>query len=207
MTLLLSCPAGAIYLSSYDFAKDNLQMLDLNPVLFHLSCGALAEGTASILFTPMDVLKQKLQVQPKAKTFAIVKDLYRTHGLNGFYKGYAWTQAVFIPFSAIYFASYERFKSAWIFYSKSTNHDFTSNFICAFSASAIASGLTSPIDVIKTRLQIDTRKSAKQVISHLYYNEGGLRAFSKGLLARVLWASPSMSLSIALWEMGKRMVE
>ena len=165
--------------------------------------GAGAEGIASILFTPMDVLKQKMQTGSSSNdTISTVKDLYKSHGIYGFYRGYFLTQLVFVPFSAIYFSVYEKSKKV---YSSLIKNEIGlgSSFACSLFAASIASVITNPLDVIKTRIQIRTGVSTTAVIKELYYTQGGLCAFGKGLGARIIWAAPSMSLSVALWEIGK----
>ena len=202
VTLALSCPAGAVYLTSYDVLKSTLTKAypTSNTFLLHSAAGAGAEGIASILFTPMDVLKQKLMtIKRDSSSWKTIVDLYQSHGIRAFYRGYLLTQLVFVPFSAAYFSVYEKSKS---YYTQKAKLDTTAQFACSLFAAAIASTITNPLDVIKCRIQILTNVSTRQVIRDLY-KEAGVKAFAKGLTARIIWAAPSMSLSVAIWEFGK----
>lgn len=206
VTLALSCPAGAVYLTSYDVLKSALTKAypTSNTFLLHSAAGAGAEGIASILFTPMDVLKQKMMtIKKDSSTWKTIVDLYQSHGIRAFYRGFLLTQLVFVPFSATYFSVYEKSKS---YYTQKAILDTPAQFACSFFAAAIASMITNPLDVIKCRIQILTNVSTRQVIRDLY-KEAGVKAFAKGLTARIIWAAPSMSLSVAIWEFGKENFE
>jgi hypothetical protein len=72
------------------------------------------------VFVPVDVIKERLQVQSSSSSsksyqqqvvykssFDALKTIGRTEGLRGVYKGYFATLACFGPFSAIYFMLYD----------------------------------------------------------------------------------------------------
>lgn len=69
-------------------------------------------------------------------------------------------------------------------------------------AGAIASGITCPMDVIKTRLQVedthqkDRYKNILDAITRIFREEG-IRAFGKGMVARILWIAPGTGITIA----------
>jgi solute carrier family 25 iron transporter 28/37 len=42
-----------------------------------------------------------------------------------------------------------------------------------------------------------------EIMKTMYRNEGGLRAFTKGMGARVLWMVPSSSVSMTIYEVLK----
>jgi len=50
--------------------------------------------------------------------------------------------------------------------------------------------LTCPLDVVKTRLQVDrSPNSAFKIISEIIKKEG-ISTFSKGMIPRILWIAP-----------------
>ena len=75
-----------------------------------------AESVACILFVPVDVIKERRQVQANMGTFKYRNDLdairqiLKTEGFRGLYRAYGATVMSFGPFSALYFLFYEKFK-------------------------------------------------------------------------------------------------
>ncbi|RYG56145.1 solute carrier family 25 protein [archaeon] len=110
-----------------------------------------------------------------------VRVIMASEGLRGLYKGYGATLASFGPFSAFYFAFYERFKSAALVHvhgSKHTGGDTSQSIapgdtkeeeaplpllwqvLTASSAGAAASVITNPLDMVKLRLQVQRAAAA-----------------------------------------------
>jgi len=73
----------------------------------------------------------------------------------------------------------------------------------------LAAAITCPLDVIKTRLQVQ-RSTAKNKYknafdaAHRIITEEGFQAFTKGLVARVLWIAPGCAITIAFYEHFKQ---
>jgi solute carrier family 25 S-adenosylmethionine transporter 26 len=112
--------------------------------------------------------------------------IYEKNGLKGFYRGYFVTVLREIPFGIIQYPLYE--------YLKKKKGNKTSPFsysICGAQAGAVAAFLTTPIDVVKTRVMTSndiTLKNAVQVTKNIYNNEGVMKLFS-GVHIRVLYIS------------------
>ncbi|CAB9504729.1 Mitochondrial aspartate-glutamate transporter AGC1 [Seminavis robusta] len=190
-------PGTVTYLCTYEFAKDSLSSAmkgqddssynnndQGGDFLIHFSAGMIAETIACIIYVPVDVIKERLQVQHAASSsnnsassnyqgsYDALKKIAKTEGLSGIYKGYAATLASFGPFSALYFMFYERFKSETRFYlfdpqriQPKTTIDkkeipFPWLVLCSSSAGGLASWLTSPLDMAKLRLQVQRGENA-----------------------------------------------
>jgi len=139
------------------------------------------------LLLPLDIVKLRLQVTESAKpwrrfrSFRILGGIVKYEGLRGLYQG--WTPAVLG--SAIswggYFYFYEGFKRKLVDYRLSKKEDTISsqqpttstvssaevltsvdNFILACTAGAVMVALTNPVWLIKTRMQLQMRKSSEQ---------------------------------------------
>lgn len=131
----------------------------------------------------------------------IVKNL----GLVGLYKGASACLLRDVPFSAIYFPTYNHLKRD--FFGESATKKL--GVLHLLSAGAIAgmpaAYLTTPCDVIKTRLQVEARKGETKYTSLRHcaktiYQEEGFRAFFKGGPARVLRSSPQFGFTLAAYE-------
>lgn len=175
----------------------------------------LREAVACIVYVPVDVIKERLQVQDgrgdtryKGGADALVK-IWRTEGLSGCYRGYGATLMSFGPFSALYFVLYERFKSVSIQLSESQNLSMPFLIGSSASAGALASFLTSPLDLAKLRLQVQRGESISGSATATRYNgiadclqqvyrHGGVRGLFRGAGARVLHFVPATSKSHSL---------
>lgn len=169
-------PATVVYLCSYDIVKERLSNATGTAdgggnFVVHFTSGMTAESISCIVFVPVDVVKERMQVQhplsDKAKTAESVLPNYRNsldalkqiskhEGLTGIYRGYWATLASFGPFSALYFVFFEDFKSRIRNYrAESSTADIPFPWLVTSSAGAgaLASWITSPIDMAKLRLQ------------------------------------------------------
>mmetsp|Transcript_60041 Transcript_60041/g.178009 ORF Transcript_60041/g.178009 Transcript_60041/m.178009 type:complete len:354 (+) Transcript_60041:218-1279(+) len=217
--------------------------------LVHFASGMLAETIVCIIYVPVDVVKERLQVQHQmpaggaapngilqySGSFDALQKILRTEGLSGIYKGYAATLASFGPFSALYFVFYERSK-AWtqgFITSKEKEQDtaeatlgekelhFPHLMACSAGSGALASFLTSPLDMAKLRLQVQRgqRAAAATAVSGSIqpvvdttsyrgmidclkraYCEAGLRGLFRGAGARVLHFTPSTCIMMTCFE-------
>eukprot|EP00842_Homolaphlyctis_polyrhiza_P003131 jgi/Hompol1/3819/HPOL_003365-RA len=247
ITLALSVPGTAVYLAAYDELKRVLSIslaTSQSSLLVHALAGAGAEAVSGLFWTPMEVLKTRLQTNvavasatatatasatasasatatTAASTSELIVDIYRSHGIAGFYRGYLLSQAVFIPYTVVYFITYERLKLAWIrafnpspppslsssSSENATNQDlpFRGYLICASLSGAFAGAVSNVLDVVKTRVQVSTDRPAISIIRDMWVNEGGPMAFTKGMLARIAWVTPSMAISVTVYEILKSM--
>eukprot|EP00026_Physarum_polycephalum_P011440 Phypoly_transcript_11666.p1 GENE.Phypoly_transcript_11666~~Phypoly_transcript_11666.p1 ORF type:complete len:287 (+),score=36.69 Phypoly_transcript_11666:278-1138(+) len=210
--LLFGLPGTMVYLTTYEKTKEKLISRGNSPenAVTHLSAGLVAECVSGLVWTPMSVLTQKLQVDShsgsnlakyKNSTHAI-KVIYGEEGIRGFFRGYFANLSVFGPFSMIYFVVYEKLKShypsSYLYY-----------VLSASIAGALAAAATAPLDVVKTRLQVQSWQSAGHYTSiaealRRMAREEGWRVFSKGLLARVLWIAPSTGINLSIFEIIKK---
>jgi len=182
-----SAPAGCLYFTSYEVSNRFLSArlpTQGGSFLVDFTSGLIAEVCSCVLWVPIDVVKERLQVQStlvrQLPDTALYKGnidaaltIIRTEGLRGIYKGYGATLMSFGPFSAFYFLFYERLKhlsAQLIHHDKSTQRikkslgspivelPFYTIVFCAATSGALASFVTNPLDLAKLRLQIDRRR-------------------------------------------------
>ncbi|KAI7822606.1 mitochondrial carrier domain-containing protein [Gamsiella multidivaricata] len=173
-------------------------------------------STAAVTSIPPKVPAAASKRQAPVGTMDLARRIYRQEGLLGFYRGYFITLGVFVPYSMIYFATYEQLKDmAWrrrhtaIPLSIAKQHEETPPFptivACAAVAAGIAGGVSNIVDVVKTRWQIsvlattEENASAGRIIRHML-RQGGFTSFTRGMGARVLWMIPSVTISMSMFE-------
>lgn len=156
-------------------------------------------------------MKIRLQVQgevaktvegvPRRSAMWIVKNL----GLVGLYKGASACLLRDVPFSAIYFPTYNHLKRDLFGESPTKKLGILQLLTAGAIAGMPAAYLTTPCDVIKTRLQVEARKGETKYTSLRHcaktvYAEEGFRAFFKGGPARILRSSPQFGFTLAAYE-------
>jgi solute carrier family 25 S-adenosylmethionine transporter 26 len=103
---------------------------------------------------------------------------------KGFYRGYTVTLVREIPFGLVQYPLYEYFKK------NNTNKSTLELCLCGAKAGGIAAVLTTPIDVIKTRIMTNdmTINHIVPLIKNIYINEGPSALF-KGVSVRFIYIS------------------
>ncbi|KAK4605963.1 hypothetical protein RGQ29_000303 [Quercus rubra] len=124
------------------------------------SAGASAGAIAATFVCPLDVIKTRLQVHglpPVHKGSIIItslKDILRTEGFKGMYRGLSPTIVALLPNWAVYFTVYEQLKGLLHSHGDSDNQlTIGANMLAAAGAGAATSITTNPLWVVKTRLQ------------------------------------------------------
>lgn len=103
----------------------------------------------------MDIIKQRLQVGIARNLSQAAQDIYKANGTPGFYRGFQMTMFREIPFACIQFPLYEQFKLRFV----ERNSKFASlqASLCGMVAGGIAAAITTPLDVMKTRIMLTTK--------------------------------------------------
>mmetsp|Transcript_13908 Transcript_13908/g.23672 ORF Transcript_13908/g.23672 Transcript_13908/m.23672 type:complete len:331 (-) Transcript_13908:8-1000(-) len=240
VALLGSMPASILYFGSYEFFKRNSlenEYLQKRPFLAYLAGGMFAESVACILFVPVDVIKERRQVQHNLKKYNYTNDIdairqiKQSEGVRGLYRAYGATVMSFGPFSALYFTFYETMKGLFLHRtlwppvaereeeSFKPEIGFFPSMICSMFAGGAASILTNPLDIAKLRLQVQRAGAASSTgVQDFYYKhmvdamfkigrDEGFRALYNGSLARVLYHVPTVAISMSVLERVKPSVK
>ena len=113
-------------------------------------------------------------------------------GLMTFYTGYWTTVAREIPFSFIQFPIYEGLKKGWRSFQGSDTTPMQ-GAVCGSISGAISSAVTTPLDVVKTRMMLGSKTAAGEAyvgtvnsLQTIVREEGAMALF-KGIGPRVGW--------------------
>mmetsp|Transcript_57536 Transcript_57536/g.130369 ORF Transcript_57536/g.130369 Transcript_57536/m.130369 type:complete len:305 (-) Transcript_57536:238-1152(-) len=220
-------PATCIYLTSYEISKASLEGATgaKSGALIHLTSGLLAETISCIVFVPVDVVKERLQVQrpasvggigpvPYSSSYDALRTIVRTEGLKGIYRGYFATLASFGPFSALYFGFYEHFKRS-VQGQQERELGPAITLGCASFSGALAAWVTSPLDMAKLRMQVERgKKNSKgnkgppkyttmaKSLKHILRSEG-VAGLWRGSVARMVFTAPNTAITMAVYEKVK----
>ncbi|KAF8846762.1 mitochondrial carrier [Acephala macrosclerotiorum] len=205
-------PEKAIKLTVNDMARGFFSEPDGKIWLPYEFLSGGAAGACQVIFTnPLEIVKIRLQVQgevaknvegaPRRSAMWIIRNL----GLVGLYKGASACLLRDVPFSAIYFTSYNHLKRDYFQESQTKKLGVLQLLTAGAIAGMPAAYLTTPCDVIKTRLQVEARKgeSSYTGLAHAaktIYKQEGFKAFFKGGPARIFRSSPQFGFTLAGYE-------
>lgn len=236
--VLFGCiPSHAAYFSAYEVGKKHFGVgqEDHRP-LAAAATGALATILHDGVLTPMDMVKQRLQLGYYRGVFDCLRSIINSEGVHYLWRSYPTTLAMNIPYAAAVVSANESMKliTIPIFGPGNMFAYITSGAL----AGAFAAAVTCPLDVVKTRLQTealmgvpppvcDGRPAGTCAIpaNTEYANHGnrsqyfqtikvakdiwyreGGRGFFRGMQARMAVHTPSQAISWATYEFVKSLL-
>ena len=213
-----SAPGAALFFVTYDSCKRLLKehreaqarlrflsgqsnngilatMLCTEP-LEHMAAASVGEIAACAVRVPTEVVKQRAQALQHPSSFSAFRHiLAQRHekGLLGIWKELyrGWTITIMreVPFTIIQFPLWEALKS-WRRIKFGQDHVSGIESAAYGSLSgAVAAAITTPLDVLKTRMMLATDKQRMIPLLTRIMAESGPAAFFSGIGPRVLWIS------------------
>ncbi|KAH9780854.1 S-adenosylmethionine carrier 1 [Citrus sinensis] len=203
-------PASALFVGVYEPTKQKLlQIFPENlSAAAHLTAGAIGGFAASLVRVPTEVVKQRLQTGQYASAPDAVRLIASKEGFKGLYAGYGSFLLRDLPFDAIQFCIYEQLRIGYKAAARRDLNDPENAIIGAF-AGAITGAITTPLDVIKTRLMVQGSANQYKGIFdcvQTIVREEGPPALLKGIGPRVMWIGIGGSIFFGVLESTKRML-
>uniref|UniRef100_A0A8D0AFW9 Mitochondrial glutamate carrier 1 n=1 Tax=Sander lucioperca TaxID=283035 RepID=A0A8D0AFW9_SANLU len=227
VNLTLVTPEKAIKLAANDFFRHHLSKDGKGQTVFKEMLAGCGAGMCQVVITtPMEMLKIQLQdagrlaaqhrsynsgtvaSAPRAVSATqIAKDLLRTQGIQGLYRGLGATLIRDVPFSIVYFplfANLNRLGKP----SPEESSPFYWAFLSGCVAGSTAAVAVNPCDVVKTRLQSLNKGSSEEAyngvvdcVSKIMQKEGP-SAFLKGAGCRALVIAPLFGIAQVMYFAG-----
>jgi len=213
--LTASLPGNGLFYVAYEAARAAAAP--------HMSSGlastlaGIAGCLASLLiYTPMEVVKQRAMVTRGASSLSVLRDLLRVDGPSGLYRGLGAGALTWAPYFSLYFLAYDFLTVQLCGVPSGEQPLFVTALGCGLLAGMGASALTNPFDVVKTRLQVGGAGLAAMRVTDVASEAGvlavarsivakeGISGFARGLLPRVMLLAPLSSLTISLYSVVHR---
>jgi solute carrier family 25, member 39/40 len=160
----------------------------------------ISSGISVVACTPFDVVKNYWQASPDYNhkrntilTSGLVRNIFKKHGLKGFWSGTTISLLYVLPNSAIYFTVYEYLRQK---YSSSTP-------VAAAEARFVSVVILSPIDLLRTRVQSKLGSTAFSELEFFVKSEP-IKHFWKGVPSSLLRDVPFSMIYFTLYENSKR---
>ncbi|KAF1828638.1 mitochondrial carrier, partial [Decorospora gaudefroyi] len=181
--------------------------------LVHMLAASLGEVAACAVRVPTEVVKQRAQASQHPSSMAALTHILHQRHARGFahvwselYRGWSITIIREVPFTVIQFPLWEALKKYRV---AQTGRSEVSGFeggVLGSVAGAVAAGVTTPLDVLKTRMMLAREKEPMFAMLAKILRESGPRAFFAGLGPRVGWISVGGAIFLGSYQWGSNVL-
>ncbi|XP_010544792.1 PREDICTED: mitochondrial carrier protein MTM1 isoform X2 [Tarenaya hassleriana] len=232
-SLALAIPTVGIYMPCYDYFRNLLEDFTTGKAprvtpYVPLVAGTIARSLACISCYPIELARTRMQAFKETQRDVKLPGVWKTlvevvnpvkgpnnlQNLQGYrllWTGLGAQLARDVPFSAICWSILEPSRRKILSFMgeepKATSI-LGANFAGGFVAGAVAAAATCPLDVAKTRRQIEKdpdralRMTTRQTLREIW-RDGGIRGLFTGIGPRVGRAGPSVAIVVSFYEVVK----
>ncbi|KAL9584391.1 MAG: hypothetical protein Q9212_002150 [Teloschistes hypoglaucus] len=225
--LIGSAPGAALFFVTYEGFKSQLQILrqpsdgrvlggggggggevrGSSKSVDHMLAASAGEIAACAVRVPTEVIKQRAQAAQQPSSIAVLRFILARRsdiGVVGvwreMYRGWGITIMREVPFTAIQFPLWEGMKAWRRRQIAQTEVSALESGAFGSVAGAVAAALTTPLDVLKTRLMLaQKRQSAASMVVEIWKTSGP-RAFLSGIGPRIMWISAGGAIFLGTYQ-------
>lgn len=213
--IMKEAPNSAIYLGVYELIKNYLLSTSTFhnlPLLVFVISGALGDALGSIVRVPAEIVNKRLQLGVNDDVMSALRDSFlSTEGRRASFV--AWQAVLWrdVPYGGMQIGLYEFIKQYVALHPGFAGlHDsgLFSDIITGAVAGMVAAVLTTPMDVLVTRLSVQNPQSYLETRRYMgvastarrLVEEEGVGALFSGFWQRGLYYAPLIGLFFALYE-------
>jgi len=205
-----SLPSAYLYLISYHKAKHELtrRAPPTLQITVPFIAGILAEAASLLFFVPIDVITQRMQLLNTLgrNSFTVAKDLIKNEGFLSLYRGTLLTGLKLGIGSGVWWLAYEQNKSSIVTIT-GREPSAISGIISGFIAGILSTIITNPLDVVKTRIQMQVPngigipyRKAIDGFKDIWLKEGW-RGLNRGLAPKIISQGPLSAFWAVIYEL------
>ena len=177
----------------------------------HMIAASVGEVAACAVRVPTEVVKQRAQAVQQPSSWAALSFILAQRGRIGWggvwrelYRGWGVTIMREVPFTVIQFPLWEGMKTWKAGEGKGVSAGESAVF--GSVSGAVAAVLTTPLDVVKTRLMLEGERVGARVMVGRAWREGGWRAFFRGVGPRTVWISAGGAVFLGSYQWAYNMM-
>lgn len=178
------------------------------------------EVVSCIIRVPTEVVKQRAQAGQYPSSAAALRGILDQRGqfgwggvlgTRGFYRGFGITIMREVPFTIIQFPLWEGLKGWWLVRKNNDTGGFeqeevhitgAESAIFGSISGAVAAAVTTPLDVLKTRVMLaQKRVPVAEIFLYILRNDG-TGTFFNGIGPRMVWISLGGAVFLGSWQWG-----
>ncbi|KAI9851334.1 MAG: S-adenosylmethionine transporter [Thelocarpon superellum] len=210
--LVGSAPGAALFFTTYEASKAFLAQARPgrgSEPLEHMLAASAGEVAACAVRVPTEVIKQRAQAGHYPSSWAALRDTVRRgagsqSGWGGvareLYRGWSVTVMREVPFTVIQFPLWEGMKDARRRATGRHGVSAVESALFGSVAGAVAAGVTTPLDVLKTRLMLSKEEQHVLPLLTQILRDSGPRAFFAGIGPRIVWISLGGAIFLGSYE-------
>ncbi|ATY66287.1 solute carrier family 25 member 42 [Cordyceps militaris] len=188
------------------------------PIAAAFCGGGVAGAVSRTVVSPLERLKILMQVQSvgrdayKMSVSQALAKMWREEGWRGFMRGNGTNCIRIVPYSAVQFSSYNFYKRHIFETTPGAELAAVTRLVCGGLAGITSVFLTYPLDIVRTRLSIQSASFAElgnrpqklpgmwSTMVSMYRSEGGIAALYRGLVPTVAGVAPYVGLNFMVYE-------
>lgn len=182
--------SSSVYFGTCELGKSLLGKFPSFPtVLIPPTAGAMGNVVSSAIMVPKELVTQRMQAGVTGRSWEVVMKILEKDGILGLYAGYSATLLRNLPAGILSYSSFEYLKAFVLSESRQEFLRPLESVCCGAMAGAISASLTTPLDVVKTRLMTQIHGEIETKISLTVASilkEEGLLGFTRGIGPRIL---------------------
>ena len=230
--LVGSMPSAASFFVVYDGIKRSLISDDTpaaSRAYVQMLASSAGEVAACAIRVPTEVIKQRAQaglfggstLGALQDVLALRKTVGVTTMVRELYRGGGITILREIPFTIVQFSLWERFKATYSERQTVRNGrkqglvTATESAVFGSLAGAVAAGLTTPLDVLKTNVMLERREASQSAegrkgvsgVLKQVYADKGLHGFFRGFVPRIGWIGTGGAIFLGTYQWAYNTLE
>ncbi|XP_005519176.1 PREDICTED: solute carrier family 25 member 40 [Pseudopodoces humilis] len=216
-TLIMAVPTTVIYFTCYDQLCEALKnRLGKHDEHIPAIAGSLSRFNSATVVSPLELIRTQMQYRRLSykQLYLLISTKVAVDGWSCLWRG--WTSTILrdVPFSAMYWYNYERFKKMMCEEVGASEPTFFVSFTSGAASGSIAAVTTQPFDVVKTHrqtqlwesetLKIPQRDSKSTwAIMRKIVARNGMSGLFAGITPRLFKVAPACAIMISTYEYGK----
>lgn len=180
--------------------------VDAGPGVHSFVLGCVAGCTSTVVSYPFDLLRTRLANSPSfLNLYTTVGCILKEEGTVGFFKGCRTAMVSLSLYTGLMFWCYE---TSRIVASSINMYPSIVEPVCGFGAGVFAKAVVFPLDLVRRRIQVDTKKSKSlwKTMESVVKGEG-VRALYKGFTVSLIKNAPASAISLWSFEYVIRMID
>ncbi|XP_039312556.1 mitochondrial glycine transporter isoform X2 [Solenopsis invicta] len=202
-------PGVGLYFSSLHWLKHAFNLEEPLTALQAISLGVTARSMSGALLIPITVVKTRFEsgVYKYNSISEALRLIYKQEGMRGLSSGLVPTLLRDAPYSGLYLMFYTQLKNAAASSTGTVNSSAPVHFSCGILAGILASIVTQPPDVVKTKMQLYPNEfNGIYHATFFVYKKYGILGYFKGIVPRMLRRTLMTTMAWTVYEQVTRQI-
>ena len=196
-TIVRNVPGSGLYFYTLHLMRTGMKKSGVGSDLVNLVGGVSARVSVGAVMMPITIVKVRMEsINYNYPTIiSAIRHIISTQGFRGLFSGIGATSLRDAPFAGVYVYSYEHLKTMI-----DTESRLLRNSLAGVGGGFAATFLTQPFDILKTRIQLDSKSIGIFKATASLYAEQGFAGFFVGMMPRLARKSLSSAISWVVYE-------